>query len=103
MRIIFRALLVLAAVFSFSIWAEFDSNSTAQAQEPGWYPYVIARGQERDRIQNTPMHQRPYRPLHFYGNTVRRMHYRGTAMPAPRDLYNSTRTIVSSRRSGTRR
>lgn len=37
-----------------------------------WYPYVIARGSDRDRIKEMPIEQRPYRPLHFYGNTVRR-------------------------------
>lgn len=37
-----------------------------------WYPYVIARGSDRDRIKELPIEQRPNRPLHFYGNTVRR-------------------------------
>ncbi len=51
------------------------------AQQPGWSPNVIATGKERDQIRATPIEQRPYRPLHFYGNTVRRIHYRGTPLP----------------------
>jgi hypothetical protein len=49
--------------------------------EPGWLPVVIARGALREQIEVIPIEQRPYRPLHFYGNTVRRLHYRGTPWP----------------------
>jgi hypothetical protein len=38
---------------------------------------IIARGAERDAIRSTHILNRPYRPLHFYGNTVRRRHARG--------------------------
>lgn len=38
----------------------------------GWYPYVIARGEDRQWIRETPIEQRPNRPLHFWGNTRRR-------------------------------
>jgi hypothetical protein len=57
--------------------------SGAAAQEPGWSWQVIAVGPLREQIESTPIHQRPYRPLHFYGNTVRRQYYRGSAVPAP--------------------
>ncbi len=50
----------------------------AGAAEPGWSPVVIASGPYRERIRSLPIEQRPYRPLHVYGNTVRRIHYRGT-------------------------
>lgn len=56
----------------------------ASAGEPGWSPVVVARGEYRDQIKSMPMEQRPYRPLHFYGNTVRRMHYHGTPAPSMR-------------------
>ncbi len=49
--------------------------------EPGWYPYVIARGADRAIIESTPIELRPYRPFHFYGNTVRRNYYRGNTSP----------------------
>ena len=41
------------------------------------YP-VIATGKQREQIKATPITQRPYRPLHFYGNSVRRAHHRRT-------------------------
>lgn len=49
--------------------------SVAVAQESGRLP-IIARGQERQEIKSTPILDRPNRPLHFYGNTVRRQYAR---------------------------
>ncbi|QEG38939.1 hypothetical protein [Roseimaritima ulvae] len=63
----------------------------AQAAEPHWSPVVIARGQQRAQIEATPIELRPYRPLHFYGNTLRRLHHRGRALPRPIDF---RRTVV---------
>ena len=37
-----------------------------------WYPFVIARGEDRARIRETPIELRPNRPLHFWGNSRRR-------------------------------
>lgn len=59
---------------------------TGSSGEPGWSMRVIATGEFREQIQSTPIVHRPYRPLHIYGNTVRRRHYRGTALPLPRSL-----------------
>jgi hypothetical protein len=56
------------------------------AAEPGWSPVIVATGAYRQQLEKTPIVRRPYRPFHFYGNTVRRMHYRGTPVPTPRDL-----------------
>lgn len=56
------------------------------AQEPGWYGRVVLPEAERQVIEATPILQRPYRPLHFYGNTVRRQYYRGRSLPGLRDL-----------------
>lgn len=38
-----------------------------------WYPYVVARREDRDWIRNTPIDCRPNRPLHIWGNTRRRI------------------------------
>jgi hypothetical protein len=38
----------------------------------------------RQQIEATPIVNRPYRPLHFYGNAVRRAHYRGSPLAARR-------------------
>lgn len=68
-------------------------HSFAQSAEPGWGGPIIARGELRAEIQSTPVVERSYRPFHFYGNTVRRRHYRGTALPVPRDLFQATESI----------
>lgn len=52
--------------------------------EPGWERGVIKFGAERQKVQNTSILNRSYRPLHVYGNTVRRRHYRGRALPSVR-------------------
>jgi hypothetical protein len=62
--------------------------------EPGWTNQVIARGAERERIESLPITERPYRPLHFYGNTVRRRHYRGSALPLPTDVARTSVGLV---------
>lgn len=46
----------------------------------GGYP-IIARGAQREIIQNTPIELRPNRPFHFYGNTVRRNYYGQSMLP----------------------
>ena len=51
------------------------SGAPALAQT-GFDPRVIVFGDEREKIENTPIEQRPNRPLHFLGNTLRRRHYR---------------------------
>lgn len=38
-----------------------------------WYPYVVARREDREWIRNTPIELRPNRPMHFWGNTRRRI------------------------------
>lgn len=37
----------------------------------GWSPVILPRGQYRQQIKSMPIEQRPGRPLHIYGNTVR--------------------------------
>lgn len=86
----FRALLL-----STVLVASF--GSTSWAQEPGWWGVVIARGEQQVRIEQTPVLRRPYRPLHFYGNTVRRRYYRGTAAPRPRDFLRGSAALIARR------
>lgn len=64
---------VLAAVVAADI---------AEAAGTGFDPRIITFGAARQEIQATPITQRPNRPLHVYGNTVRRRHHRGSAVPA---------------------
>jgi len=68
----FRGILVAALVAITAIpaaGADFD-------------PRVVTFGAEREQIKNTPIEKRPNRPLHVYGNSVRRRQGR-TAQSAP--------------------
>ncbi len=69
----FRGILVAAIVAMTAIptaAADFD-------------PRVVTFGAEREQIKNTPIEKRPNRPLHVYGNSVRRRQGR-TAQSAPK-------------------
>jgi hypothetical protein len=57
---------------------------SAEAVGTGFDPRVIAFGETRETIKSTPITQRPYRPLHVYGNSVRRRHQRTPAPSASR-------------------
>jgi len=75
MRAITRLLLVATVVtLPFEAVAPL-----AEAANTGFDPRIVTFGEAREQIQNTPIEQRPYRPLHVYGNTVRRRHQRATA------------------------
>ena len=69
-------------------WPFFVSAS--YAAELGRVGPVIARGEVRREIESTPILERPYRPLHFYGNTVRRAYYRGSSQGRPSDSGRAT-------------
>jgi len=64
-----------------AILAAALAPSAAEAADTGFDPRVIAFGETRETIKSTPITQRPYRPLHVYGNSVRRRHQR-TAAPS---------------------
>ncbi len=72
--------------------------STTSAREPSWWGVVIARGEDKDRIEAKPILNRPYRPLHVYGNTVRRKYYRGHPVPLPRDVVRGTGALLFRRK-----
>ncbi len=55
----------------------------AEAKNTGFDPRIVTFGEAREEIKSTPITQRPYRPLHVYGNTVRRRHERANAAPPP--------------------
>ena len=72
----------------------------ADAASPGVSLKVITFGDERAQLQSTPIEQRPYRPLHFYGNRVRRQSRRTTSTSSrTRATPTSNRTQSASRRS----
>ena len=78
MRAPSRALFLVAT----SLVLPIDIAAAASAaRQTGFDPRVVAIGEAREEIKSTPIENRPYRPLHVYGNTVRRRHYRGAPQP----------------------
>ena len=63
----------------------------AHGGEPGWERGAIRLGADRQKIRNTHILHRPYRPLHVYGNTVRRLHYHGQLLPSRRNVSRPNR------------
>ena len=84
-------------ILAVSVLAALSCASSASAWEPGWWGVVIAKGDDKARIEATPILQRPYRPFHFYGNTVRRQYYRGHAALLPRDVVHGAGALVLRR------
>ena len=70
------------------------ASNFANSQEPGWASNVVTPEPLRATLEATPIVYRLYRPFHFYGNTVRRIYYRGTAMPAPVDFRMGARALL---------
>ena len=67
-----RRLVVLLLLTSLHPFA-----ASATAAQNGFDPRVVTFGTARDEIKSTPIEKRPYRPLHVYGNSVRRRVHRG--------------------------
>lgn len=72
------------------------AHQDAQGQEPGWTSGVIKVGNDRVQSRNTHILNRPYRPLHFYGNTVRRMHYKNRMLPSLQELRTTVQMLTPS-------
>lgn len=68
MRTILFAALMAAAVIPDSVFG---------ASQAGFDPRIVTFGPARQEIKSTPITQRPNRPLHVYGNSVRRRQSRG--------------------------
>lgn len=79
-----NTIILKLSVAAVAIVIVLATANVGAAQEPGWDSRVIVPRDERAALQATPIEQRPYRPLHFYGNTIRRNYYHGTPIPLPR-------------------
>ena len=66
-------------------------------QQPQWTGRVLKVGIDRQYTDSVDILERPYRPFHFYGNTVRRMHYRGFPLPLPVDFFMSGYAMMYER------
>ncbi len=57
----------------------------AAAPRAGAPPVLVAQNLSRTQIRSMPIEARPNRPIHIYGNAVRRRYHRA-ATPAPAPL-----------------
>lgn len=73
-----KILLLALTIFGLPLEA---SLPVAEAAQTGFDPRIVALGDAREEIKSKPIEQRPYRPLHVYGNTVRRRHSRSYSGP----------------------
>ncbi len=86
-----RKLMIFVCVFGAwsGCWLALPQETSGQGP-------VIATGELRRQIAATPIVERPHRPLHVYGNTVRRRHHRSVNAATGRQ-------VVRASRAGTRR
>jgi hypothetical protein len=91
---------VVTAAFILSAVYMFAAPNAARAADngPGWLGVVVARGELKQEIESTPILDRPNRPFHFYGNTVRREYYRGSARPRASDVVKGGAALVFKRK-----
>jgi hypothetical protein len=73
------------------------ATPTVGGQEPGWSGAVLPIDPEAQQIRQQPILERPNRPGHVYGNTVRRIYYRGNPLPLPRDFAGATVVMFGRR------
>jgi hypothetical protein len=72
-------------MLALSMTVVFWVASSQDAQATNVADTVSARNAYRAQIKSHHILDRPYRAGHFYGNTVRRRHHHGTALPMPRN------------------
>ncbi|PAY17551.1 hypothetical protein CKO51_21045 [Rhodopirellula sp. SM50] len=90
--------ILLILVLGFTSLVVADARA---ASPTGWSPVIIATGEYRERIKSMPIHQRPGRPLHVYGNTVRLIKTsRVSAEPVRpmRQIFFGSPTLIGPRR-----
>ena len=83
----------LSLIVLIAFWV--SQEKTSFAHEPGWQREIIARGSQAEQIRSRAIIHRPYRPFHFYGNTMRRRHYRGTGRPTVNDVRRSLNVLTN--------
>jgi hypothetical protein len=81
MRTIAFAALLAAALAPFP----------AEAAGAGFDPRIVTFGDAREQIKSTPITQRPNRPLHVYGNAVRRRTQRAAGPTVARPVRSAAR------------
>jgi hypothetical protein len=68
------------------IFVSVEGTVAVGASPSDWSPVVIPTGAYRAQIKSLPVQERPGRPLHVYGNTVRLMEQSRSANSPVRPL-----------------
>ena len=79
----FRLMFRFRLRFRVTLAAALAAVTAIPAVGADFEPRVVTFGADREQIKNTPIEKRPNRPLHVYGNSVRRRQSR-TAQSAPK-------------------
>lgn len=66
-----RGTLLLLPTVVAALSVSLPEPAHARSQT-GFDPRVVTFGAEREQIKSIPIENRPNRPLHVYGNTIRR-------------------------------
>jgi hypothetical protein len=90
-------LLVALSLVTNSVFADPRFNAQRASGEPQWEGKVFLQGEAKAIKDATPILERPYRPLHLYGNMQRRHHYRDTVIPSRTDRHDRREAFTSAR------
>lgn len=72
MRAATRTVFLVVALLPVGGSAAVPADGVSHGRPAGFDPRIVAFGEARTEIKSKPITQRPNRPLHVYGNTVRR-------------------------------
>ncbi|MEM6366476.1 MAG: hypothetical protein AAF745_18765 [Planctomycetota bacterium] len=95
----------LFAALTLAAMLQFQPSSIHAASPTGWSPVILPTGSYRTQIKSLPIENRPGRPLHVYGNTIRMMDQanRVTGMRPVRQIFFGTPELRGMRAGSRRR
>jgi hypothetical protein len=76
-------LMLLRSLGISAICAAAVAPVGVEAAGTSFDPRIVTVGEAREQLKAMPITDRPYRPLHVYGNTVRRRNQRNQAGMRP--------------------
>ncbi len=97
--------MTILATLTLATAISFETTTTQAASPTGWSPVILPTGNYRTQIKSIPIENRPGRPLHVYGNTIRLMDQaeRDAAVRPVRQIFFGTPELRGVRGSGRRR
>ncbi|MCA9267400.1 MAG: hypothetical protein KDA41_02970 [Planctomycetales bacterium] len=68
---------------AFALFVAIASVDVAFSRSPLWGSFALPTSPEAQQIRQQPLLERPDRPGHFVGNTIRRVNRHGHPLPVP--------------------